>query len=160
MNSDKFNPINFIEDEDMPSGHLKRFERKLDHEFNKKDLLFNFKTLIAAASIIALFTLGILTASNFKKQSSGQLMLAKYSPDLAETEKYYRNTLNTKIKTIRNTNKIDTDLNLEIKEFQESLKSLSGDMIINPGDERLINAYLGLYQSQIDLLDNIIEQYN
>jgi hypothetical protein len=160
MNSDKLNHISFHEDEELPIGHMQRFEKKLDYELHKKKFQLNINNLAVAATIAILFAAGVLLLQNFKTKQSSKLLLATYSPDLAETEKYYRNTLNNRIKTIQERENIDMEINTEIKEFQESLKNLKGDMKINPGDERLVNAYLGLYQTQIELLDNIIEQYN
>jgi hypothetical protein len=160
MNSDKLKPINFLEEQDLPIGHFQRFENKLDKEFHSRKNIPKLSILIAAASILIFITIGTLIINNFRARHSSKLLLAKYSPDLAETEKYYKNTLNNKIKTIREHDNIDLELNSEIKEFQESVKTLSSDLKINPGDERLVNAYLGLYQTQIELLDTIIEQYN
>lgn len=160
MSSDKLDHINFLIDEDPPSGHLQRFEKKLDAELHNSRFIFEIRYVAIAVSIIILISAGFLLVNNLQIKQSSKLLLANYSPDLAETEKYYNTVMNKKIKALNDTYRMNINLSFEIKEFNESLKTISRDMKINPGDERLEAAFFGLYQTQIDVLDIIIEQYN
>jgi hypothetical protein len=160
MRSDKLNNINFLIDEDPPSGHLQRFKKKLESELHQSRFVFEIRYFVVAVSIIILISSGILSINNYQNKKPLKLLLANCSPDLAETEKYYNNVLKNKMKTISDKKKKDFELTFEIKEFNETLRTISSDMEINPGDERLVDAFFALYQTQIDVLDNIIEQYN
>jgi hypothetical protein len=160
MSSDKYNNISFLVDEDPPSGHLQRFEKKLDRELHRSAFIFEFRYIAVAVSIIILITSGILLIYNNQNNRPSKLLLAGYSPDLAEAEKYYNNILRNKLKTINAQDRMDSELSFEIKELNQALKTIYSDMKINPGDERLIDAFFGAYQTHIDVLDVIIEQYN
>lgn len=160
MNSDKLDNINFLADEEPPLGHLQRFEEKLDYELHSKKVRLRIRLISVAAAVIVLIATGTFIVSKLKMQNTEPLLLVNYSPDLAETEKYYYSILNSKLETISEKQNIDKELKSDIKEFEESLKNISYDMKINPGDERLVDAFFGLYQTQIEALDNIIEHYN
>jgi hypothetical protein len=160
MNTDKPDKINFLADEDLPIGHLQRFEKKLELELHTNSFIYKYRFIAVAASIIIILTSGLLFLNHFESKKTPYLLLANYSPDLAETEIFYSNILNTRIRTIHTRKETQIELSDEIKEFHESLKAISSDMKINPGDERLVDAFFNAYQTQIDLLDNIIEQTN
>jgi len=158
MSLNKQNNINFIIDEDLPIGHLQRFKKKLDADMHHSNTLYKFRGLAAAIAILLVVSLTIIYTFNYSYHHSTKLLLANYSTDIAETEKYYNSVLQNKVLKIRHTNKMNSDLNFDLKEFNETLKNISRDIDVNPHDERLIAALFKVYQSQLDALDYIIEQ--
>jgi hypothetical protein len=160
MSLDKLNNINYILDEDLPIGHLHRFRNKLDNELHKSRKLFDFRGLSIAVAIILIASFTIFYSFNYRNQQHIKLLLANYSPDIVETEKYYNSVLNNRIETLSHKKKMNSDISFELKELNETLKNISTDMKVNPHDERLIAALFGVYQAQLDALENIIEQIN
>jgi hypothetical protein len=145
--------------EELPNGHLDRFENRLD-SLHKKSVNFGFKKYIAvAASVVLLIaSINILTIGFNRLNQSSNYLLVNASPEIQEAERFYKNEINAKIKIITHQKNTDNSLLSDIKEMNDYLQNIQEDIEQNPTDSRVIYTVLNSYITQIELLDEIIEQ--
>jgi len=155
-------------DDELPDdGHFDRFQKKLEIETGTRRLKISNRLLTQAAAVVLLAGLAWFIGnythlnSNFNKKQTATLK--DVSPEFAEVEHYYEMNLNQKIKEIENLQCTNFDnqkvvvLN-EMKEWDKSLKSLQKDLSENTRNERVINAIIELYQTKIDVLNEILNK--
>ncbi|QTD38301.1 hypothetical protein JL193_03090 [Polaribacter batillariae] len=138
------------------SGHLERFERKLNRS-NKK-LKTSWKWLSVAASVVLI--LGFWLGSNHQKR---QLDLADISPKMEEVQNYFVATINQEIKTLELNRSLDTEKIIEnaldeLDELEDSYKVFVQDLTKNGNQRRIIAAMIKNYQRRLDILERTLKQ--
>ena len=154
----------FFDSDEPIEGHFERFEKKLEKQ-NRKINLITFTAFLKVAVITILVVLSSLYIyQNFIKNEDNLVTLGDISTEYGEAEKYYIQLVNSKFNEIKNTSFMDknqkTILLKELNEMDKLYKDLQSDLQTNPHDKRVINAIINYYQLKIEILNNIILQLN
>jgi len=138
------------------SGHLKRFENKLNS--NVKTDKTSWKWLSVAASVILVF--GFWLGSNHQKQ---QIELADVSPKMEEVQNYFVNTIYNNLKNIESSRNLETETIIEealdqLEDLEEEYIIFLTELNIAENQSKIINAMIQNYQQRIKVLDNVLQQ--
>ncbi|QOD61766.1 hypothetical protein H9I45_04785 [Polaribacter haliotis] len=138
------------------SGHLERFERKLNRP-NKKAKT-SWKWLSVAASVV--LVLGFWLGSNHQKK---QMDLADVSPKMEEVQNYFVSTINQEIKTLELNRSLDTESIIEsaleeLEELEDNYKLFVQELTKNGKHRRIIAAMIKNYQRRLDILERTLKQ--
>jgi hypothetical protein len=143
---------------ELPEGHLMRFEDRLHNQLHATKKIYKFYVLYAVAASILLFI--CLNIFVFPKiHSNSELILAKESAEIVETEQYFQSEISQRMAVIKNLELKSTtpgDFKPDIVELDESLDKLKNDLKETPGDQRVVDAILNTYLLKIETLDNIV----
>lgn len=140
------------------SGHLKRFEQKLNA--SKKHQKTSWKWLSIAASVILI--LGFWLGSNHQKK---QIDLADVSPKMEEVQDYFVSTINQELKTIEKKRNLETETIIEnaldeLEELEDSYKVFIKELTKNGKQKRIISAMIKNYQRRLNILERTLKQIN
>lgn len=137
------------------SGHLDRFERKLQHPKQKK---VSWRWMSIAASIILLlgFWLGSMNGNH-------EVDLKDLSPRMAETQAYFVNTINQEMKELEKNRSLETEAVIEqaleeLEELEENYQNFVKDLSKNNNETRIIQAMIGNYQQRLEILETVLQQ--
>jgi len=138
------------------SGHLERFERKLNQQ--KKGVKTSWKWLSVAAS--AVLVLGFFLGSNHQKS---QLDLADVSPKMEEVQTYFVSTITQELKTLEQNRNLNTESIIEnaleeLENLQEEYNDFVKELTKNGKQREIINAMIRNYQQRLDILENTLDQ--
>lgn len=138
------------------SGHLERFERKLNQP--KRTVKTSWKWLSVAASVVLIF--GFWLGSNHQKQ---QIQLADLSPKMKEVQTYFVSTINQEIKTLEKNRSLDTESIIEnaldrLEELEDDYNYFVKELTKNGKQRKLINAMIKNYQQRLNILENTLKQ--
>ncbi|WP_405604638.1 hypothetical protein [Polaribacter sp. Asnod1-A03] len=138
------------------SGHLERFERKLNQQ--KKGVKTSWKWLSVAASVV--LVLGFFLGSNHQKS---QLDLADVSPKMEEVQTYFVSTINHELKNLEKNRSLDTESIIEnaleeLEKLQEEYTDFVKELTKNGKQREIINAMIKNYQQRLDILENTLDQ--
>lgn len=138
------------------SGHLKRFEQKLNAP--KKQQKNSWKWLSVAASVVLI--LGFWLGSNHQKR---QIDLADVSPKMEEVQDYFVSTINQELKTIEKNRNLETETIIEnaldeLEELEDSYKVFVKELTKNGKQRRIISAMIKNYQRRLDILERTLKQ--
>ncbi|QTE23657.1 hypothetical protein [Polaribacter cellanae] len=138
------------------SGHLERFERKLN--LPNKKAKTPWKWLSVAASVI--LVLGFSLGSNHQKR---QMDLADVSPKMEEVQNYFVSTINAEIKTLELNRSLDTETIIEsaldeLEELEDNYKIFVQELTKNGMQRRVIAAMIKNYQRRLDILERTLQQ--
>ena len=138
------------------SGHLERFERKLNLPKKKKKT--SWKWLSVAASVVLM--VGFWLGSNHQKS---QLDLADVSPKMEEVQTYFVSTINQELKTLEKNRSLDTESIIEnaldeLEELEDQYKAFIKELTKNGQQRKIINAMIKNYQQRLDILENTLKQ--
>ena len=138
------------------SGHLDRFERKLNHP--KKESKTSWTWLSVAASVILIF--GFWLGSN---QQQKPLDLADISPKMEEVQSYFISAIYHELKTIESNRNLDTESIIEsaleeLEELEDNYKNFVKELNKNENHARIISAMIKNYQRRLDILENTLKQ--
>jgi hypothetical protein len=150
--------INNLLGDDLPEGHLERFQNRLRSELPIQRKLWNLQQYAIAASIAIFITGTLLLLVN-----SGNLFvqgpwLAGNSASLNETEIYLKNEINLRIQHLTEIGMVNEEVIAELSEDNDSFRRMRKDLQKNPGDVRLTSAVLESYQLKLEVLDNMIDK--
>ncbi|MDX1470098.1 MAG: hypothetical protein R3213_01265 [Flavobacteriaceae bacterium] len=151
--------------EEPGNGHLNRFLDKLEKEKSPRRIEWYSWRIMApmvsvAAALILFFGLNFMTTTE-----PGMQDLADVSPEMAQTQSFFVNAINTELSKIQGQRSTDTQILIddameqmailenEYKQLQEDLRE-SGD------DQRVIFAMISNFQNRVDLLRNVLEHIN
>ncbi|MFL0354485.1 hypothetical protein [Xanthomarina sp. GH4-25] len=148
--------------EEPSSDHTKRFLNKLN---NKSNIVSNNKSksrhlwkpmLGIAASIMLIVTLFI---TNNKQDSVRDL--ASVSPEMAQTQTFFTNTITEELKKIEQASNPETkliikDALIQIKKLEIDYDNLKVDLTKSGDDNRVIYAMIKNFQNRIDILQNTL----
>ncbi|WP_435416565.1 hypothetical protein [Polaribacter aestuariivivens] len=138
------------------SGHLERFERKLNSPIKKPKT--SWKWLSVAASVI--LVLGFWLGSNHQKR---QMDLADVSPKMEEVQNYFVSTINNEMKVLEKNRSLDTETIIEnalneLEELEDNYKIFVLELNKNGKQRRIISAMIKNYQRRLDILENTLKQ--
>jgi hypothetical protein len=155
----------FFEDAEPSTGHLEKFNRKLEKRFQVNTITRSIVPyLLKAAVVTLLITLSSLwTWDHFIRSGSNRMTLGQVSPKYKEVENYYVHEVNLMEGEI-----VNVDLNnnpaqkamllKEIKSMDSTYISLQKELKSNPNDERIINAMIEHYQKKVEIMTYILDQ--
>jgi hypothetical protein len=156
---------NFFEEAEPSTGHLERFNRKLEIRFQvtavKRSIV---PYLLRAAVVTLLITLSSLwTWDHFLRPRSSRMTLGQVSPQYKEVENYYVHQVNMMEGEIvnvdlKNNPEQKTMLLKEMKSMDSTYVSLQKELKANPNDERIINAMIEHYQTKLEVMTYIVNQ--
>jgi hypothetical protein len=144
---------------DLPVGHVDRFVTKLDTALHTDRKIFNLQVYAIAASVIMIIAIGItlfVRIAHFRQQPS---LLTGVSPELEEAELYYQSRIQERMEVLEVNKLVDEQVMSDLKEIDQSFKSIHKDLKRNPGDERLIQAVIQVYQMKLEMIDNLLQQF-
>lgn len=154
-------------DEDAPEGHFERFQQKLNKEpipirKNRKKL---FLQIAAAVAFVLLLGNQVRMYLQMPADKQESYSLASVSSEYGEAEFYYTSAID---QGMEQWNKLMDDgmisleeqqmMQQEIDEFETTYQKLQQELKANPGDERVVNAMLELYQTRLSIIHLIIEK--
>lgn len=155
----------FFEEAEPSTGHLERFNRKLEKRFQvtavKRSIV---PYLLRAAVVTLLITLSSLwTWDHFLRPTSKRMTLGQVSPQYKEVENYYVHQVNMMEGEIvnvdlKNNPEQKTMLLKEMKSMDSTYVSLQKELKANPNDERIINAMIEHYQTKLEVMTYIVNQ--
>jgi hypothetical protein len=155
----------FFEDEEPSTGHLERFNRKLEKRFQVNTIKRSIVPyLLKAAVVTLLITLSSLwTWDHFIRTGSTRMTLGQVSPQYKEVENYYVHQVNLMEGEIvnvdpKNNPEQKTMLLKEMKSMDSTYVSLQKELKANPNDERIINAMIEHYQTKLEVMTYIVNQ--
>jgi DNA-directed RNA polymerase beta' subunit len=146
----------------LPEGHTMRFLEKLDasKQQNKEKTYFNkLKPIIGIAAAIVLgFALFALVLNPEKEMD-----LAQVSVEMASTQNFFYQTINTELKKIDlertpETESIIKDALSEMNKLELEYETLKTDLKQSNNDKRVIYAMISNFQNRIELLQAVLEQ--
>ena len=159
------NNADFFEDAEPSTGHLERFNRKLEKRFQVNIIKRSIVPyLLKAAVVTLLITLSSLwTWDHFIRSGSSRMTLGQISPQYKEVENYYVHQVNMMESEIVNVDlKNNPDqkalLMKEVKSMDSTYVSLQKELKANPNDERIINAMIEHYQTKLEVMTYIVNQ--
>ena len=138
------------------TGHLERFERKLNQQ--KKTVKTSWKWLSVAASVVLIF--GFWLGSNHQKR---QMDLADVSPKMEEVQSYFVSTIHQELKTLEKNRNLDTEKIIEsaleeLEELEDAYKVFVKDLTKNGEQRKIISAMIKNYQQRLDVLEYTLKQ--
>lgn len=138
------------------SGHLERFDRKLNQP--KKINKTSWKWLSAAASIV--LVLGFWLGSNHEKK---QIDLADISPKMEEVQTYFVSTIHQELKTLENNRSLETETIIEealehLEELEDHYKIFLKELNNEGNSRKIINAMIKNYQQRLEILENVLKK--
>ena len=147
---------NDFDDQEPHSGHLERFERKLN--IPTKERKTSWKWLSVAASVV--LVLGFWLGSNHQKQ---QFDLADVSPKMEEVQTYFVSTINQELKTLEKNRNLETETIIEealeeLEELEDNYKNFVKELNNDGNSRKIINAMIRNYQQRLDILENVLQQ--
>jgi hypothetical protein len=158
------NNKDYFEDAEPSTGHLERFNRKLEKRFQVKTIKRSIVPyLLKAAVVTLLITLSSLwTWDHFIRTGSSRMTLGQVSPQYKEVENYYVHQVNMMEGEISNVDLNNAEQKAmilkEIKSMDSTYVSLQKELKANPNDERIINAMIEHYQTKLEVMTYIVNQ--
>jgi hypothetical protein len=159
------NNKDFFDDAEPSTGHLERFNRKLEKRFQVNTIKRSIVPyLLKAAVVTLLITLSSLwTWDHFIRTGSSRMTLGQVSPQYKEVENYYVHQVNLMEGEIvnvdlKNNPAQKTMLMKEMKSMDSTYVSLQKELKANPTDERIINAMIEHYQTKLEVMTYIVNQ--
>jgi hypothetical protein len=148
----EFNDIN------PPDGHFERFIIKLDTALHSNRKLLKFQAYAIAASVVVVIVLSIILfikVEQFRQQPS---LLTGISPELEEAELYYQSRIQERMHVLEVNKLVDEQVINDLNEIDKSFKFINKDLKKNPGDERIIQAVMQIYQLKLDMINDLLLQ--
>lgn len=138
------------------SGHLERFERKLNTPNNINRT--SWKWLSVAASVV--LVLGFWLGSNHQKQ---QLDLADVSPKLEEVQDYFVRTIHQELKIVEKNRNLETETIIEealdqLEELEDNYRLFILELNSDGNKTKIINSMIENYQQRLLILENVLQQ--
>jgi hypothetical protein len=155
----------FFEEAEPSTGHLERFNRKLEKRFQVNTIKRSIVPyLLKAAVVTLLITLSSLwTWDHFIRTGSSRMTLGQVSPQYKEVENYYVYQVNLMEDEIVNVDLKNHPnqkamLMKEMNSMDSTYISLQKELKANPNDERIITAMIEHYQTKLDVMTYIVSQ--
>jgi hypothetical protein len=149
---------NLWTDEELPAGHLKRFEKKLHERSGLSARLWTIQRIAIAASLAAFIVLSITVALNLQKFSARKAVLFGVSSELYESELFLKDEILKRMETIKASDNYDKQVLKDFDEIDESFSDVCAELQLNPNDDRLISAVIETYRMKLEALDELLEK--
>ncbi|CAL2080850.1 hypothetical protein [Tenacibaculum sp. 190524A02b] len=152
---------NFFSDNDFDihephSGHLDRFQRKLQNSQKKSSYPWKWMSIAASIVLVVGFYLGTTIQPTNKKFS-----LAGISPNMAETETFFISTIKQELKEIEKHRNIETEMLIEhaldeIEELEEKFQAFSKELQNSDNKRIIIKSLINNYQQRLNILEQLL----
>ncbi|MBT3748663.1 MAG: hypothetical protein HN936_02880 [Bacteroidetes bacterium] len=152
----------FMEQE--PSeGHFNRFEKHLIQQNRKTKTISLAKRISRVAAIGLLAIMSSMWAYNEFLAPAELISLGDVNQEYQEVEFYFTSQINSKYQELQDNellNDVDyqNTLSDEMTQMDSIYTHLQKELGSNPGDERIINAMIKLYQTKLQVITNILIQ--
>lgn len=138
------------------SGHLARFERKINGA--KKTNKTSWKWLSVAASVV--LVIGFWLGSTHQKR---MIDLADVSPKLEEVQEYFVNTIHQELKTVEKNRSLETESIIEealdqLEELEDNYRLFILELNAEGNKSKIINSMIRNYQQRLQILENVLQQ--
>jgi hypothetical protein len=148
-----------LEPEDIPDGHLERFERKLESQLHQSvfnRIFFRYGYIAAIIILVIILSVAMPKANSNRFKLSASILTLEDS-EMVETEQYFQKEIIQRMLRIEDlSNDKDCSILKDLEEFDISLKKLRSDYKQTPGDTRIVNAVLTTYMLKIEAMDKIM----
>ncbi len=151
-------------DEEPLDGHFDRFKEKLEKASarNRKQPL---KYYLQIAAVVLIMLLAGNQIRMYLDQKESPATLSSVSPEYSEVEFYYTSAISQGLSECKNLSSegllSGTDqeaITKEMKEFDQTYARLQKELEASPGDKRVINAMLEVYQAKLNIITMIINK--
>ena len=157
MQDDIFSGVNgHVPDEDIRTGHVERFNTKLNRLSNTRYRLRTIQRIAIAASVAAFLVLSTIVTINLNNFKTHKNVLYGISSELYETELYLTSEIDEKMAILTSYESFDKEILNDIKDIDKSFNEVRKELIRNPNDDRLISAVIETYRTKLDLLNEVI----
>lgn len=138
------------------SGHMQRFEKRLQGAQPQKRT--SWRWMSVAASIVLL--LGFYLGYNVQTAAP---TLGGVSEKMEEVETYFVNTINFEIKELEKSRTLDTEEVIEkalerIEKLEDDYKAFIEELTNNGEQRQIIHEMIQNYQKRLDILQNTLQQ--
>lgn len=142
--------------QELHSGHLERFERKLNHP--KRVNKTSWKWLSVAASVVLI--IGFWLGNNFQDK---QIELADVSPKMEEVQNYFVSTIHQELKTLEKNRSLETETIIEealdkLEDLEEDYKLFITELNTSENTRKIISSMINNYQQRLQILENVLKQ--
>jgi DNA repair exonuclease SbcCD ATPase subunit len=138
------------------SGHMQRFERRLQGVQPKRRLPWKWMSI--AASII--LAIGFFIGQNSQNEAP---KLSDVSSKMAEVENYFVNTINFEVRELEKSRSLETEEVIEqalekIEKLEDDYKTFIEELSKNGKQEKVIHQMIQNYQKRLEILQNTLIQ--
>jgi hypothetical protein len=155
-------------------GHFDRFREKLD-KLKEKRKGISFDILYKSAAAVIIILLSVLMYMRYENRDTDKSVktaktfhIENTTPepeDYQEVEQYLKSSMEDKLNEFENIQCKNSDVDYkeimnEIEELDKNYLELKTELENGMEDERIINAMIDIYQSKIELLNQVINQVN
>jgi cytoskeletal protein RodZ len=138
------------------SGHLERFERKLNQ--TKKNSKTSWRWLSVAASIVLI--IGFWLGSNHQKR---MIDLADVSPKMEEVQNYFVNAIHQELKTVEKNRNLETETIIEkaldqLEDLEDDYRLFILELNVEGNKTKIINSMIKNYQQRLQILESVQQQ--
>lgn len=138
------------------SGHMQRFEKRLQGKSHKKT---SWKWMSVAASIILLLGFGLGSTLN----NSEAKTLSSVSAKMQEVETFYVNTITTELKEVEKYRSLETEKIIEhsldrLEELEDNYNAFIQELNNNGNQVKIISQMINNYQKRLEILQSTIDQ--
>jgi len=137
------------------SGHMQRFEKRLQGMQPKKRTSWRWMSVAASVVLVLGFYLG------YNAKPDGRL--GSVSNKMEEVETYFVSTINFEIKEMEKSRTLETEEVIEkalerIEKLEDDYKAFMEELINNGEQKRIIHEMIQNYQKRLDILQNTLIQ--
>lgn len=154
--------------ENLPEGHLARFEKKMKHhKKNRRPFSMVAKIAAVAILVVGLVVLFQLQQANEQTTLGAQKYRAasvnrqsEAMPEVNEASLYYQKQIDQRIETLQKIpnleQKTQNEIQADIREAKQYQQAIVMDLNQNKEDNRLKEALIVSYRQQLEMLDLVI----
>ncbi|MFY0629370.1 MAG: hypothetical protein JXR05_03250 [Flavobacteriaceae bacterium] len=138
------------------TGHLQRFEKRLQGAKSQKKTSWKWMSVAASVILLIGFTLGTVLKTE-------PVILSDVSPKMQEVETYFLSTINVELQEIEKSRSLETEKIIEnaldqLEELEDDYKHFLEELN-NTGEQRkIINEMINNYQKRLEVLKNVLTQ--
>jgi septal ring factor EnvC (AmiA/AmiB activator) len=140
------------------TGHLERFQDRINNQNKKSHKVTSFKWMSLAASVLLFvgFWFG-------KNHTENTMFLADVSPKMEEAETFFISTIQQELKAVEKMRSTETERVIEdalnqIEGLEDKYKELISELNHSNSDRRVVYAMISNYQNRIEILQNVLKQ--
>ncbi|TVZ55390.1 hypothetical protein OD91_0637 [Lutibacter sp. Hel_I_33_5] len=149
---------NNFDNNEPHSGHLDRFQRKLQQQNNPQKKT-SWKWLSVAASVVLL--IGFWLGNNNQQKDS--LDLADVSPKMEEVQTYFVSTLHQELKEVEKFRSLETEEIIEhalerLEDLEDDYNAFTKELKNTENQKEIIYAMINNYQQRLEILEEVLKQ--
>jgi hypothetical protein len=152
-------------DQEPASGHVKRFEKKLNKQNNRKKIVqLTYKiSKVAAIGLLVLMS-GLWAKNQFFVTDNQPMTLSAVGNDYKEIEMYYTSQISNKYQQLEESQLLSNEaykdiLLSEITEMDTIYLELQQELGANPNDERIVQAMIRHYHTKLQVINGILDRF-